>query len=176
SYVVALFVAGGFVGGRRPGERLRARTKRRNSDLRADLPTVACVIAVKVDNNKSLMVALGEVVEEGSGPLVEDLDRALTLARAGYGEAKAFELVASEAAEPVANRLYSFLAAATSGGLDLAGALLQQANEARQQRREELERAAARRQVSMVLPNLVFMTPVLFAFLLAPLPRMLFGK
>lgn len=174
-YVVVFFIVGCFVGARRPGERLRAQTKRRNEDLRADLPTVACVLAVKVDNNRSLGVAVAEVVDSGTGPVVEDLARALNLAHAGFGEARAFELIACEAAEPAARRLYAFLSAATSGGLDLSTALLEQANEVRQQRREDLERTAARRQVTMVLPNLVFMTPVLFMFLLAPLPSLLFG-
>jgi hypothetical protein len=39
-----------------------------------------------------------------------------------------------------------------------------------------VERSAARRQMSLVVPNLAFMAPVLFAFLLAPLPQLLFGK
>jgi hypothetical protein len=68
------------------------------------------------------------------------------------------------------------LAAATGGGLDLAKALLDQANELRAQRREEIERSAAQRQMALIIPNLVFMAPVLFAFLLAPLPQLLFGK
>ena len=42
-------------------------------------------------------------------------------------------------------------------------------------RREEVERAAAKRQMSMVIPNLVLMAPVMILFLLAPVPRMLFG-
>ena len=109
-------------------------------------------------------------------PVVEDLARAVHLINAGYGEAPAFELAGAETAEPAAARFYRFLAAATAGGLDLARALLDQANELRGQRREEVERSAARRQMSLVVPNLVFMAPVLFVFLLAPLPRLLFGK
>jgi hypothetical protein len=30
--------------------------------------------------------------------------------------------------------------------------------------------------MALIIPNLVFMAPVLFAFLLAPLPQLLFGK
>jgi len=175
-YVGLFFLAGLFSGARRLPERARAGTKRRNERVRSDLPTVAAVLALKIENNKSLVVAVGDVVSQGSGPVVDDLGRAVHLINAGFGEVPAFELIARETAEPAAARFYRFLAAAAVGGLDLAKALLDQANELRAQRREEVERSAARRQMSLVLPNLVFMAPVLFAFLLAPLPQMLFGK
>ena len=176
SYVVLFFIAGVFAGARRMPERVKAATRRRNERMRSDLPTVVSVLALKIENNKSLVVAVADLVSQGSGPAVDDLSRALHLINAGYGEAAAFELIARETAEPAAARFYRFLAAATSGGLDLAKALLDQASELRAQRREEVERSAAQRQMSLVLPNLVFMAPVLFVFLLAPLPQLLFGK
>jgi tight adherence protein C len=176
SYVVLFFLAGVFAGARRLPDQVKARTRRRCERVRSDLPSVASVLALKIENNKSLVVAVSEAVAQGSGPVIEELARALHLTNAGYGEAAAFELVAREAVEPAATRFYRFLAAASRGGLDLAKALLDQASELRAQRREEVERSAARRQMSLVVPNLVFMAPVLFVFLLAPLPALLFGK
>lgn len=176
SFVVFFFAAGVFVGARRLPERLKAQARRRSDRVRSDLPTVASMLALKIENNKSLVVAVSDVAAQGSGPVAEELGRAVHLINAGYGEAPAFELVARESAEPAASRFYRFLAAATGGGLDLAKALLDQANELRAQRREEIERSAAQRQMALIVPNLVFMAPVLFAFLLAPLPQLLFGK
>ena len=175
-YVVIFFLAGIFAGARHMPERVRARTKHRRERMRSDLPTVTSVLALKIENNKSLVVAVSDVVSQGSGPVIEELARAVHLINAGYGEAAAYDLIAAETAEPAAARFYRFLSAATAGGLDLARALLDQANELRAQRREEVERSAARRQMSLVIPNLVLMAPVLFAFLLAPLPQLLFGK
>ncbi len=175
-FVVMFFMAGVFVGARRLPERLRVQARRRSERVRSDLPTVASMLALKIENNKSLVVAVSDVVAQGSGPVVEELGRVVHLINAGYGEAPAFELVATESAEPAASRFYRFLAAATGGGLDLAKALLDQANELRAQRREEVERSAAQRQMALIIPNLVFMAPVLFAFLLAPLPQLLFAK
>jgi tight adherence protein C len=176
TYVVLFFVAGLFAGARRMPERLKAHTRHRCERMRSDLPTVVSVLALKIENNKSLVVAVSDLVAQGSGPVVEELARAVHLINAGYGEAAAFDLIGRETPEPAAARLYRFLAAATGGGLDLAKALLDQASELRAQRREEVERSAARRQMSLVVPNLVFMAPVLFVFLLAPLPELLFGK
>ena len=175
-FVALFFAAGVFVGARRLPERLKAQARRRSDRVRSDLPTVASMLALKIENNKSLVVAVSDLVSQGSGPVVEELGRAIHLINAGYGEAPAFELVARESAEPAASRFYRFLAAATGGGLDLARALLDQANELRAQRREEIERSAAQRQMALIIPNLVFMAPVLFLFLLAPLPQLLFGK
>lgn len=176
SFVVLFFLAGLYAGSRRLPERLKVLTRRRNEAIRSDLPAVAAVLALKIEGHKSLVVAVSDLVAQGSGPVVDDLSRAVHLINAGYGETAAFELVSAEAAEPAAARFYRFLAAATAGGLDLARALLDQASEMRVQRREEVERSAARRQMSLVVPQLVFMAPVLFAFLLAPLPQLLFGR
>ncbi len=176
TYVVVFFGAGVFAGARRMPERVKGATKRRTERIRSDLPTVISVLALKIENNKSLVVAVSDVVEEGSGPVVEELARAVHLINAGYGEAASFELIARESPEPAATRFYRLLSAATNGGLDVGKVLLDQACELRVQRREEVERSAARRQMSLVLPNLVFMAPVLFVFLLAPLPQLLFGK
>jgi tight adherence protein C len=175
-FVLLFFLAGVYAGGRRLPERLKVLTKRRNESIRSDLPAVAAVLALKIESHKSLVVAVGDLVAQGSGPVVEDLARAVHLINAGYGETAGFELISAEAAEPAAARFYRFLAAATAGGLDLARALLDQASELRVQRREEVERSAARRQMSLVVPQLVFMAPVLFVFLLAPLPQLLFGR
>ncbi|MGH9104606.1 MAG: hypothetical protein ACRDZX_01975, partial [Acidimicrobiales bacterium] len=123
-YVVLFFAAGLFSGARRLPERVKAKTKRRSERIRSDLPTVAAVLALKIDNNKSLVVAVTDLVAQGSGPVVDDLQRAVHLMNAGYGEAAAFELIAREAAEPTAGRFYRFLAAAAAGAVDLAKALL----------------------------------------------------
>lgn len=176
SYVVVFFLAGIIVGARRMPERVKAARKRRRERMRSDLPTVVSVLGLKIENNKSLVVATSDVVAQGSGPIVEELARALHLMNAGYGEAASFELIAKETPEPAAARFYRFLSAATSGGIDVVKVLLDQACELRVERREEVERSAARRQMSLVVPSLAFMAPVLFAFILAPLPALLFGK
>lgn len=174
--VAAFFVCGCVVGVRRMPDQLRGQARRRNDRIRNDLPSVAAILSPKLENRKSLMTAVSEVVEVGSGPVVDDLARCLHLIAAGFGEAPAFSYLAEDSAEPAAARFYRFLGAASKGGLDLPRALLDQADGLRTQRREEVERSAARRQMSMVLPDLVFMAPVLLLFLLAPVPQLLFGR
>ena len=173
---VIFLVLGAVAGTRRMPDQLRSLTRKRTARIRSDLPTVAGLLSPKIENNKSLAVALAGLVNMGSGPVIDDLARALHSTAAGYGLAGSLELVAAESVEPSAARFYRFLATATTGGIDLPKALLEQADELRAQRREEVERAAAKRQISMVIPNLALMAPVMILFLLAPVPRMLFGN
>jgi len=170
-----LVALGMFAGVRRMPDQLRSATRRRASRARSDLPTIAGLLSPRVQNTKSLAVAVADLVSEGSGPIIDDLGRAMHATGTGVSLANAFELVAREAVDPAAARFYRFLATATTGSIDLPKALLEQADELRNQRREEVERAAAARQVSMVIPTLVLMVPVAIIFLLAPIPRMLFG-
>lgn len=172
---VVFLILGAVGGARRMPDQLRSNTRRRSSRVRSDLPTIAGLLSPKIENNKSLAVAVAGLVEVGSGPVIDDLARALHTTAAGYGLARAFEVIAAETPEPSAARFYRFLATATTGGIDLPAALLEQADELRAQRREEVERAAAKRQMSMVIPNLALMAPVMILFLLAPVPRMIFG-
>jgi len=166
---------GAFAGARRMPDQLRTMTRRRGERLRSDLPTVAGLLSPKIVNNKSLAVAIETLVAQGSGPVISDLARALHLTAAGYGLGRALDLLAGETTEEAAARFYRFLATATTGGIDLPNALLDQADELRAARREDVERSAAKRQMSMVIPNLILMAPVMILFLLAPIPRLIFG-
>jgi tight adherence protein C len=174
--VVLFIAAGAFSGARRMPEHLRNLTRRRAERMRSDLPTVAWMLTPKIRNRMTVTVAVADIVRQGSGPVVDDLARALYLKdSAGYNDTAAFELIAKETIEPAAARFYNLLAAATTGGVDLAPALLELARELRTQRREEVARSSAKRQIAMVLPDLAFMAPVLILFLMAPVPRLLFG-
>jgi tight adherence protein C len=173
---VLCFAAGVVAGARRLPDQLKGHTRRRAARMRSDLPTVAGMLALKIENNKSLLVALADLTSEGSGPVIEELARALHLINAGFGDMDALDLVSTETPEPSAARFYRFLAAATTGGVELSPALIDLANEMRTQRREEVERSAAKRQMGMIVPMLACMMPVLFLFMLAPLPKLLFGR
>jgi tight adherence protein C len=170
-----LVAAGAFAGVRKMPDTIRSSTRKRASRCRSDLPTIAGLLSPRLYNNKSLAVAIGDLVSEGSGPIIDDLSRVLAATRTGVGLGAALERAAEEAVDAAAARFYRFLSAATAGGIDLPKALLDQADELRTIRREEVERAAAARQISMVIPTLVLMVPVTIVFLMAPIPKMLFG-
>ena len=96
------------------------------------------------------------------------------LINAGYGEAPALELIARETPEPRPQGCTAWppppAAASTCKGAARPGQRAPHAAPGR----GGAQRCP--RQMSLVVPNLVFMAPVLFVFLLAPLPQLLFGK
>ena len=165
---VVLFLAGALLGSRRMGAHLRSLRRKRAQRLRSDLPTVAVMLAAKTANTKSLVVAVREIAQAGSGPVIQDLKRALGLIDGGYGARGAFELIGLEAVDPAATRIYRLLATATTGSIDLPGSLIELASELRAQRREEVERTASKRQLAMNGPIVFVTMPVLFMFIIVP--------
>ena len=174
--LVVLFMASGaFAGARVMPDRLRRLTRVRAARMRSDLPTIAWMLTPRIRNKMTIVVAVSDLVRQGSGPVIDDLERALSLIGNGFSETAAFDQIAKESPEPAAARFYAVLGAATTGGIDLAAALLELARELRIQRREEVERTSAKRQMAMIIPDLAFMAPVLLLFMIAPIPRLLFG-
>lgn len=173
--VILFMVAGAFAGARRMPDRLRNLTRNRATRMRSDLPTIAWMLTPRIRNRMTVVVAISDLVSHGSGPVVDDLARALGLIGKGFSQSSAFEQIAKECPEPAAARFYNVLAGATAGAIDLVPALLELARELRTQRREEVERSSAKRQMAMIIPDLAFMAPVLLMFLIAPIPRLLFG-
>ena len=117
---LVLLLVGIPLGFRRMPAHLRSLRRRRAERLRSDLPTIAVMLATKIANTKSLLVALREITEIGTGPVVDDIERALLLVDSGYAARAAFELASVEAVEPAAARTYRLIGQATTGGIDLA--------------------------------------------------------
>ncbi len=172
---VFLLVAGAAIGSRRMPAHLRSLKRRRAERLRSDLPTIAVMLAAKTANTKSLLVALKEITATGTGPVVDDLKRAVQLIDSGYGVRAAFELISVEAVDPAATRIYRLIATATTGGLDLPASLIDLASELRTQRREEVERTSVKRQMAMNGPIVAFTIPVLVLFIIVPSTTLLHG-
>ena len=142
-----LVLAGFFV----PDLALRAQVKQRREAIFLDLPEAISVLALSLRAGQSLRQALELAGRDCGGPLAEELQRALTLARRerGLDEREALVRVAREAGEPTFARFAELLAAKESPYLDF---LRQQAAQARAEQNRYLERAADRAYLSMHAP------------------------
>lgn len=153
----------------------RAITRRREQ-MRAELYTVAQMLAIHLQAGSSPLVAVEGLARRGTGEVAAELGEALEWIAAKTHTRPAFERLAAETVEPAAARLYRLLATSDTGAGDtLALALLHTANDLRTQRREDVERLAARRRFQMLLPMILIMGPVLLLFLVAPLPTLILG-
>lgn len=146
-FLLALSIAGFFL----PDLALRHDAARRREAIFLDLAEAIAVLALALGAGKSLRQALELAGRDTPGPLGEELERALSLARRerGLDEREALVRVAREAGEPTFARFAELLAAKESPYLDF---LRQQARETRGEQARYLERAADRAYLAMHAP------------------------
>lgn len=168
--------SGALWGAMRWRARLDRMTQRRRDQMRAELYTVAQLLAINLRAGTSPIVAIRELANRGGGAVSDDLGDALDTIDHGATTRTALERLAVDTPEPAAGRLYRTLAAAETGAGDtLTDALLKMADDLRAQRREEVERLATRRRFQMLVPTVVVMGPVMLLLLGAPIPTFIFG-
>jgi tight adherence protein C len=177
SAVVVLALAGlGFtVGATRWRARLDRATALRRERLRVELYTVNQLLAMHIKTGGGPIQATQRIVARGSGVVVEELAEVLRLIAGGMAPHEAFSRAAEVTAEPQAARTYELLAAGTERGADVGAALLSFSEDIRDDRREDLKKAATRRRAAMLVPIIALLAPVMLLFILAPIPRIVFG-
>ncbi len=156
--------------------KVNAAIEERTQTMRLELYTVAHLLAMLVRANHTPAMAVRQVVDRGRGPVVAELREAQHWVAGGLTLAQAMERLAGETAEPSAGRVYRILGEASQQGSDVAESLMTVANTLRAERREEVERLGTRRKGAMIIPTLLVMAPVVFLYVVAPIPRFVFGS
>lgn len=146
--IVLLFGLGGFFV---PDLVLRQEARRRKETIFLDLPDAISVLALALGAGQSLRQALELAARDCEGPVGEEIERALTLARRdrALNEREALIYVSREAGEPTFARFAELLAAKESPYLEF---LRGQAAQARADQARYLERAADRAYLAMHAP------------------------
>lgn len=147
----------------------------RRDRMRAEVYTVAHLLAVLIRTGHGPVDAVRSVAALGRGPVVEELREALALIGGGTSPQRAWDKLAESSVEPSTARVYRLLAASARGSGDLSGPLLAIADDLRAERREHLARAAVRRRTVMLLPLLALIAPVMVLFIGAALPSLVLG-
>jgi len=173
--VLVLGVLGFIVGATRWRGRLDRGTALRRERLRVELYTVNQLLAMHIKTGGGPIQATQRIVARGSGVVVEELAEVLRMIAGGTSPQEAFARAAALTAEAQAARTYELLAAGTERGVDVAAALLAFSEDIRDDRREDLKKAATRRRAAMLVPIIALLAPVMLLFILAPIPRIVFG-
>jgi len=147
----------------------------RAATMRLELYTVAHLLAMLVKANHTPAMAIRQITTRGQGPVVDELREALNWVSGGLTLAQAMERLSIETVEPSAARVYRLLGEASQQGADVGSSLLTVANTLRAERREEVERLGTKRKGAMIVPTLLVMAPVVFLYVVAPIPRFVFG-
>jgi tight adherence protein C len=171
-----LFIACfGFYGATYQRSRLTSASEKRAERMRSEVYTVAQLLAVRLRTGSGPVDAVGSVCNLASGPVVAELAEALSWISSGTPAQQAYDKLAQATDEAAAARLYRLLAASANSGGDIAGSLLSVAEDLRVGRTQDLARAAVKRRTAMLLPLLLFITPVMIVFVAVPLLPMIFG-
>lgn len=174
--VVLVLGALGFIAGAtRRRSRLDKGTALRRERLRVELYTVNQLLAMHIKTGGGPIQATQRIVARGSGVVVEELGEVLRMIAGGMAPQEAFCRAAALTAEPQAARTYELLASGTERGADVGAALLAFSEDIRDDRREDLKKAATRRRAAMLVPIIALLAPVMLLFILAPIPHIVFG-
>ncbi|MEA2588709.1 MAG: tight adherence protein [Actinomycetota bacterium] len=173
--VLVLGVLGFVIGATRWRARLDKGTALRRERLRVELYTVNQLLAMHIKTGGGPIQATQRIVARGSGVVAEELAEVLRMIAGGTSPQEAFARAAALTAEPQAARTYELLASGTERGADVGAALLAFSEDIRDDRREDLKKAATRRRAAMLVPIIALLAPVMLLFILAPIPRIVFG-
>jgi Flp pilus assembly protein TadB len=148
----------------------------RRERMRIELYTVNQLLATYLRVSDGPAQAIRRLVHRGRGLVVADFAEALRLHQAGMSLQDALRQVAARTPEPFVARTLNQLAVGSEHGADLATALLELSKDIRNRRREDIRRAATRREAQTLVPTVLVMTPVFVLFIIAPLPSFIFGQ
>ena len=143
--------------------------------LRAELPAVAQLLALRIRAGGSVSTAIGVTATRCHGEVADALSLAVATHRAGRPLDEALDGLAAATPEPEAARLYRLLAGSVRWGLDAAPELLRLAREGRTAHLTRLRRDATRRRGAMLLPVIGLLAPLMLLFIAAPLPSLISG-
>lgn len=164
--VVAIFLL--YMGGRLPDIWLSFRISARHDKVRKALPDAIDLITVCVEAGHGLEAAIAKIGERTSGPLADELRRALAEIQLGKPRREALRDLSARAGVP---DLQSFIAAilqADQMGVSIAQVLRVQADAMRIRRRQRAEELAAQAPVKMLFPLMLLVFPALMIVILAP--------
>lgn len=164
-----------LVGATRQRSRIDKAIETRRELMRIEVYTVNQLLAMRVRAGGGVVHAVSSTVVRGRGEVIDELADALRLHRAGWRAGDAFRRIAELTPEPFCGRTYRLLASAEERGADLAGALLDLAEDVRETRRESIKRSATKRRAAMLVPTIAILAPVLILFVAAPLPSLITG-
>lgn len=172
---IGMGVIGVVAGALRPAAAVDRAIDARRRRLRAEIPPLCQLIALRLRANGSVIVALSETAARTRGVMTGELDEALAQHRAGRPLEEALEAAAVATPEPEAARVHRLLAGAIRHGLDAAPELLRLAADARSAHLTGLRRDATRRRGAILLPTVGLLAPLMLLFIAAPLPGMVLG-
>lgn len=141
---------------------------KRQEAIQLELPNVLDQLLISVEAGLGFEAAMSRVASSSTGPMSEEMKRALQEMQLGRSRAEAY--IALSERSTVAE-LKSFVRAVVQAeryGIGIVSVLKAQASQMRVKRRQRAEEKAMQLPVKVLFPLLTFIFPVLFIIILGP--------
>lgn len=144
-----------------------AATKRQQQLARA-LPDSMDLLTISVEAGLGFDAALSQVARNTEGPLAGEFFRVLQEMQIGKSRAEAFRALSERSTVPELRQFVSSLVQADQYGIPVANVLREQSKELRVKRRQVAEEKAQKVPVTIMIPLVLFIFPVIFIVILGP--------
>ena len=142
-------------------------TKRQQAVARS-LPDSMDLLTISVEAGLGFDAALSQVARNTDGPLAGEFFRVLQEMQIGKSRADAFRALAERTTVPELRAFVSSLVQADQFGIPVAKVLREQSKELRVKRRQVAEEKAQKVPVTIMVPLVLFIFPVIFIVIMGP--------
>lgn len=146
------------------GQQVQARAR----TMMREFPTVADLLALAVSAGEGPLAALERVASTCHGELPREFRRTVNEIRAGTSLVPALADLGARTPLPAMERFVDGITIAIERGTPLAEVLRAQAQDARELARRDLMEIAGRREISMLVPIVFFIMPLVIVFAIYP--------
>lgn len=151
-----------------PGRWLKMKTSKRKEKLRQQLPDVMDLLIVSVEAGLGFDAALLRLYEKNKSELMTELIQATRDIQRGMSKKEAYESLAKRCDLKELTTFLTALVQADQLGISIKSVLKVQAENLRKERKQRAEEKALRAPVTMLVPMVLFIFPVIFIILLGP--------
>lgn len=163
--IIALALLAGWL---LPDLYLRQRTEQRRQKISKSLPDIIDLLSVSMEAGLGFDGSMAQVVEKGSGPLVDEFRRVLQEISMGRSRRESLKDMAARVGMEEVSTFVNAVVQAEQFGVGIASVLRQEAAHMRVLRRQAVEEQAMKAPIKMLFPLIFFIFPFIFVVLLGP--------
>lgn len=167
-YLVAVMAAVGLIAIILPNSWLKSKAKKRKEKLRQQLPDIMDLLVVSVEAGLGFDAALIRLYEKDKSELMTELMQATRDIQHGMSKKEAYEGLAKRCGVKELTTFLTALIQADQLGISIKSVLKVQAENLRKDRKMRAEEKALKAPVTMLVPMVLFIFPVIFIVLLGP--------
>jgi tight adherence protein C len=144
------------------------KARRRADAVQAELPDALDLLAVSVEAGLGFDAAIAKLIENMTGPLIDEFGLALSEMRVGESRQDALKKLSARVDSPELSAFVRAIIQADQLGISLGRILRVQAVDTRLKRQAAAEEKAMKAPIKMLFPTVIFIFPAMFIVVLGP--------